>query len=180
MKNEVELRDVVNKAKNKDLKALSKLYEEFFDRIFRYILFRVRRREEAEDLASQTFLRMVERIDTFKWRGVGFSAWLFRIAHNLVVDWFRGDHVIAEPSDLAQSDCDPEDLVIADESLREALKALGFLNEKQRQIILLRLVGGLTCRQTAEMLSLSEANVRTTQHRALEKIRDIVQVKIDV
>src|SRR3990172_5879448 len=87
-----ELRRTVDRAVARDLEALSRLYDTYFDRIYRYILIRVRNVTEAEDLAGQTFLRLLERIDSFRWQasGGGFPAWLFRIAHNLIVDWFRG------------------------------------------------------------------------------------------
>ena len=180
MQNDLELRQTIEKAKGHDLEALSRLYEEFFDRIYRYILIRVRNKEAAEDLAGQTFLRMLERIGDFNWKGAGFKSWLFRIAHNLVIDLFRSRQTISYDETVSKVWGSAEDLAIANETLNEVLKSLTLLNENQRQVVLLRLVGGLSCRETAETLALSETNVRALQHRALATIRKQLKVKIDV
>lgn len=180
MQNDPELGRLVERAKTYDQEALGLIYELYFDRIYRYALARVRNREIAEDLAGQTFLRLVERIADFKWRGGGFSAWLFRIAHNLVMDWFRSRREAPTAENEIAVDAGPEETVLADETLREALTAVDQLNEAQRQVLLFRLVAGLSVRETADTLGLSEANVRTLQHRALAAVRDKLRVKIDV
>ncbi len=179
MSNDLELRRMVERAKTYDPEALGLIYERYFDRIYRYILARVRHRETAEDLAGQTFLRLIERIADFKWRGPGFTSWLFRIAHNLVIDWYRRQREVPFLDSRADVDADTEESVFAAESLREALQAVGELKEKQRQVLLLRLVAGLSGRETAEVLDLSEVNVRAIQHRALVSLREKLRVKIN-
>lgn len=180
MQNDQELRQTIEKAKKHDIVALSRIYEEFFDRIYRYILIRVRNKEAAEDLAGQTFLRMLERISDFNWKGAGFKSWLFRIAHNLVIDLFRNRQTISFDETVSKTGRSAEDLAIANETLNEVLESLTLLNENQCQVVLLRLVGGLSCRETAETLALSETNVRALQHRALATIRKQLKVKADV
>ena len=69
--------------------ALTRLYEENFDRIYRYIVIKMGDRTEAEDMTQQVFLNAVKSISSFKWQGFPFSAWLYRIAHNQVVDYLR-------------------------------------------------------------------------------------------
>ncbi|MCK4268477.1 MAG: sigma-70 family RNA polymerase sigma factor, partial [Actinomycetia bacterium] len=150
MQNDQELRQTIEKAKKHDIAALSQIYEEFFDRIYRYILIRVRNKEAAEDLAGQTFLRMLERISDFNWKGAGFKSWLFRIAHNLVIDLFRNRQTISFDETVSKTGRSAEDLAIANETLNEVLESLTLLSENQRQVVLLRLVGGLSCRETAE------------------------------
>jgi RNA polymerase sigma-70 factor (ECF subfamily) len=173
----------VELAQKRDLGALSALYEAYFDRIYRYMLVRVRNVTEAEDLAGQVFLKMVERIDSFKWpeAGGGFSAWLFRIAHNLIVDWSRGSNRTTQllDQDLAGGRT-PEETVARDESVREVLLAMNCLKDDQRQVVVLRLVGGLSSRETADVLGTTEGNVRVLQHRALSKIKEKLQVTADV
>lgn len=178
-----ELKAVVELAKKRDMGALSTLYESYFDRIYRYILVRVRNVTEAEDLAGQVFLKMVERIDSFKWldTGGGFSAWLFRIAHNSIVDWSRG---AKNTTPLLDRDIPggrtPEETVARDESIREILTAMNCLKNDQRQVVLLRLVGGLSSRETAVVLGTTEGNVRVLQYRALSKIKETLQVTANV
>ncbi|HEB13158.1 MAG TPA: sigma-70 family RNA polymerase sigma factor [Actinobacteria bacterium] len=180
MQNDQELRQTIEKAKKHDLEALSRIYEEFFDKIYRYILIRVRNKEAAEDLAGQTFLRMLERISDFDWKGAGFRSWLFRIAHNLVIDLFRKRQTISFDETVSKTGRSAENLAIVNETLSEVLESLTLLNENQRQVVLLRLVGGLSCRETAETLALSETNVRALQHRALARVRKKLKVKTDV
>lgn len=80
---------LVERARAGDTGAFARLYEDYFDRVYRYIAIRVGSRVEAEDLTEQVFLKALESIGSFQWRGVPFSSWLFRIAHNQVVDYLR-------------------------------------------------------------------------------------------
>jgi len=181
MSTAADIQELVNRAKENDLQALSQLYELFFNRVYRYIFVRVQNKEEAEDLTSQVFLKMVENIGKFSWQGFSFSAWLFKIAHNLVVDWYRSKPAKeAEKQAEPAPKSDPEDLVLLNEKISMALKSLRNLSEQQREVLILRLLGGLSCQQTAQVLGLSEGNVRLIQHRALTKLREELKVKTDV
>ncbi len=80
---------LVRRAQQQDREAFAQIYEEYFDKIYRYVVLRIGNKTEAEDLAQQVFLNALRSISSFKWRGVPFSAWLFRISHNLVVDYLR-------------------------------------------------------------------------------------------
>lgn len=178
-----ELKLIVDRAVARDLTALSQLYEIYYDRVYRYILVRLRNVTEAEDLAGQTFLRMVERIDSFSRRpsGGGFAGWLFKIAHNLMVDWFRAQRTTATLTEgYETAGPGPEELAIEDGSVREILKALDFLSADQRQVLLLRLIGGLSCRETAGVIGTTEGNVRALQHRGVQKLRGKLGVMTNV
>jgi len=179
MQKKLDLKKVIEDAKRHDVEALSHLYDEFFDKIYRYIFIRVRSKEVAEDLSSQTFLRLLEKISDFTWRGSGFSAWLFRIANNLVIDWFRVNKEVSKEIEVEDEKASTEYSVITNESFKEVILALKTLTDNQQQVIILRLVSGLTCRETAEVLDLSEANVRTLQYRALTATREELKVKAD-
>ena len=80
---------LVQRAQQMDQEALTRLYEEYFDKIYRYVVIKIGNKTEAEDLTQQVFLNMLRSISSFKWKGKPFSAWLFRIAHNLMVDYLR-------------------------------------------------------------------------------------------
>jgi len=86
---EPDVRKLVARAQQGDRSALEELYLLHFDRIYGYLHLSVGNRHDAEDLTNQTFIKMLESIDRFRWRSVPFSAWLFRIAHNLAMDHFR-------------------------------------------------------------------------------------------
>ena len=83
------LRDLVARGQQGDREALEELYLIHFDRIYSYLHVSVGNRHDAEDLTTQTFLKMLEKIGSFRWQSAPFSAWLFRIAHNLAMDHFR-------------------------------------------------------------------------------------------
>ena len=84
-----QIEELVRGAQKGDPESLAGLYEQFYDKIFRYVSFKTGDAFEAEDISEEVFLRMLESISSFKWKGYPFSSWLFRIAHNLVVDHFR-------------------------------------------------------------------------------------------
>jgi len=80
---------LVQRAQQRDQGAFAQLYEGYFDRIYRYVVLRIGNEMEAEDVTQQVFLNALRSISSFRWKGVPFSAWLFRIAHNQVVDYLR-------------------------------------------------------------------------------------------
>ncbi len=80
---------LVQRAKQHDQVAITKLYEDNFDRIYRYVVLKIGERTEAEDITQQVFVNAIKAISSFKHKGVPFSAWLYRIAHNQVVDYLR-------------------------------------------------------------------------------------------
>ena len=80
---------LVRRAQQQDQEAFAELYEAYFDRIYRYIVLKIGDRTEAEDMTQQVFLKALKSLPAYKWKEVPFSAWLYRIAHNLMVDHFR-------------------------------------------------------------------------------------------
>src|SRR5207302_5058215 len=104
------VRALVDRAQKGDRSALEELYLTHFDRIYSYLHVSVGNRHDAEDLTTQTFLKMLESIGKFRWQSAPFSAWLFRIAHNLAMDHFRAsrrwqpeEEVPEPPADEATS-----------------------------------------------------------------------------
>ena len=80
---------IVRQAQQGDKDAFTQLYEAYFDKIYRYIVIKIGNKAEAEDMTQQVFLKAYQSIRSYKFKGVPFSAWLFRIAHNQIVDYFR-------------------------------------------------------------------------------------------
>src|SRR5213082_2739103 len=110
------VRGLVDRAQKGDRGALEELYLIQFDRIYSYLHVSVGNRHDAEDLTTQTFLKMLESIGKFRWQSAPFSAWLFRIAHNLAMDHFRAskrwqpEEELPEPEGAEESSAEDEAL----------------------------------------------------------------------
>jgi len=168
---------LVQRAKQRDQKAFAQLYEEHFDKIYRYVALRIGDRTEAEDMTQQVFLNALKSISSFKWKGVPFAAWLFRIAHNQVVDYLRKkSKQAAAPLDesLVSSDSNPQ--LMAEHSLdvEQLLLATRRLTEAQRQVISLRFAGELSINQVANIMGKSQGAVKALQHSAIVALRKIL------
>ena len=125
-----------------DREALEELYLIHFDRIYSYLHLSVGNRHDAEDLTTQTFLKMLEAIGRFRWQSVPFSAWLFRIAHNLAIDHFRArrrvqpEDEVPEPPGQEESSAENQ----AMDSIGQAgmLTLIERLSPEQRQVLTLK------------------------------------------
>lgn len=168
-----EERSWVEQARVGDPAGVGYLYERYVDRIYRYILLKIGDPHEAEDLTGQVFVRMLENIGNFQWQGVSFQAWLYRIAHNLVVDHLRQrtrrPQVPLEPlagSLVAEAD-DPYTWAEAADFRDHLRGALARLTDLQAQVIALKFGGGLTNAEVARLLGRTEGAVKALQHSAL-------------
>jgi RNA polymerase sigma-70 factor (ECF subfamily) len=168
---------LLERARAYDPQALAELYDRYAPRMYAYLYRRVGDAGLAEDLVSELFLRVLRSIRGGQaWRD-SFSAWLYRIAHNLVVDHYR--RLPAEPAQplaasLEQSDGDP---VSAAEGLaeRERLRvAMGRLTFDQQQVLALRFGEGLTALETARIMRKSTGAVEALQRRAVASLRRIL------
>lgn len=174
--------NLVRLARQGEPGAFEQLYESYFDRIYRYIVMKVRNRADAEDLTQQVFMKAYESIDAFRWRGVPFAAWLFRIAHNQVVDHFRKrnrENTLPLDEAMTQSGPDFDPVVIAERRMqvKQLIDASGQLTEAQREVIALRFAGGLSVAETARAMGKSEGATKVLQHDALAKLRRIISFK---
>ena len=165
-------------AKKQDPEALGALCEHYYPRVYRFILHRVRRIEDAEDLASEVCVRVVESLPGQK--GF-FPAWVFRIARNLVTDSYRRGAVrqeIAMSDDLAATmvgSDGPDALPVLPHQLE---RALATLTPEQREVVHLRFVEGLGAEEIGEIQERSAGAVRALQFRALETLRETLALKV--
>ena len=172
--------ELVQKAQEGNAAAFAGLYEHFFDRIFRYVAFKAGSPVEAEDITGNVFVKMLESIDSFRWQGHPFSSWLFRIAHNMVVDHFRRQaRKKTVPLDAAQgvpgtSSADLHRQVEVSMAIQEVHGAMEGLTSLQREVISLRFAAGLSVSETARAVRKKENAVKALQHAGLKKLRRLV------
>ncbi len=166
---------LVRRAQQRDQEAFAQLYEEHFNRIYRYVALRIGDKVEAEDMAQQVFLKAFQAISSFKWRGIPFSAWLFRIAHNQVVDYLRRKTkqatVPLDESQAATNESNPE--IMAEHSLdtEQLISATRQLTEAQREVIALRFTSELPIAQVAKIMGKSQGAIKALQHSAIVALR---------
>ncbi len=173
-----DVRPLVDAARAGNEAALSELYSLYFPRVYRYILARTGNTYDAEDLAEEVFLRMLDAIERFQWREAPFSAWLFRIAHNAVISQRRKDGARGRSAPLSEGlpvdGMGPDELVENRLALNEIMRAAQGLPEAQRQVISLRFAAGLSVAETARAMSKGEGNVKVIQHKAIAKLREML------
>jgi RNA polymerase sigma-70 factor (ECF subfamily) len=165
---------LVRRAQQGDREAFAQLYEENFDKIYRYIVLKIGNQIEAEDMTQQVFLNALKSISSFKWRGVPFSGWLFRIARNQVVDYLRKKAKRATTpleDSLPSSDSRPEQVVERSLDIEWLLLATKKLTPAQREVISLRFASELPIAQVAKVMGKSPGAVKALQHSAIVALR---------
>ena len=158
------------------------LYLRYRDRVLRYCLYRLGDLAEAEDAASAVFMKALAGLAGYR-DGASFAPWLFRIAHNEVVDCHkrRFRHPVTALSfagELADPLPSPEDAAVTSDALRRLRALLSTLPARERAVMELRLTD-LTTSEIAAVLTISEGNVRTAQSRALTRLRDVMDARSD-
>lgn len=174
-RNENEKR-LIRKAISGESSAFGLLYDKYQPKIYRFIFFRVGYREEAEDLTHQVFLSAWQRIDNFRDYGFPISSWLFRIARNRVIDYYRTKKII-EPIDYIPEISQESDFNnIANKlNLEKIYSALQKLTESQREVIILRFIEGLSNREISDIIGKSNGAVRILQYRAISELKKILK-----
>ena len=163
-----------------DEEAFEELYEYFFPRVYNFIFARLKNSADADDVTSITFVKMNENLESYDSERAAFSTWLFRIANNALIDHTRHSNISHETEwdefldPAAPEREEPEQQMINSETSRGLLTALDKLNERERRIIELRYWGEQDTRTIAEIMSMSESNVRVTLHRAIGKLKNIL------
>jgi RNA polymerase sigma-70 factor, ECF subfamily len=170
-----EVRKLVERAQQGDRKALEELYLLHFDRIYSYLHMSVGNRHDAEDLTTQTFLKMLESIGRFRWQSAPFSAWLFRIAHNLAMDHFRSRRRWQPEEDVPEppGEEEPSAELAAMQSLgrQSMLELIENLSHEQQQVLTLKFVFNFPNADVATILQKTEGAIKSLQHRALVSLQ---------
>lgn len=158
--------------------AFGELYEKYVARIYNYHYRHTSNRAEAEDLTSRTFYRSLRSLQSYRETGAPFQAWLFRIAHNLVVNWYR-DHQnrptvsvdIEDAPRLVSSIISPETWVSTAETQQKLLKVIESLPEDRKALIILKFVDHLSNAEIAEILGRTEGAIKALYHRTLISLK---------
>ena len=174
------VKGLVRSAQEGHAEAFAGLYDDFYGKIYRYVLFKTGDVTDAEDITKDVFLKMLQSIGSFKWQGPPFSSWLFRIAHNLVVDHFRKKarkktvdlEAAASATGATSYDLDSQlDLKL---SVQQVYGAMEGLTELQKEVLTLRFAGGLSVQETSVAMRRKENAVKALQHAAIKKLRTIL------
>jgi RNA polymerase sigma-70 factor (ECF subfamily) len=170
-----DVRRLVDRAQRGERAALEHLYLLHFDRIYSYLHMSVGNRHDAEDLTTQTFLKMLESIARFRWRSAPFSAWLFRIAHNLAMDHFRAtrrsqpEEDVPEPAGAEEASA--EEQAMHSLGRQSMLELIDKLSTEQQQVLTLKFVFNFPNAEVATILGKTEGAIKSLQHRALVSLQ---------
>lgn len=167
---------LIERAKS-DAEAFGELYEQYVDRVYNYIFYRIGDTHEAEDLTARVFYRALGHIRDYRQRGAPFAAWLYRIAHNLVANWHRDQsrRRLVRLDDLAglpERADGPERQVEQDEDTRTLLAAIRALPAERQQVLILKFVDELSNAEIARIMGRSEGAIKSLYHRTLLSLRD--------
>lgn len=173
-----EIETFVLQSQNGNADAFGQLYDIFVDPIYRYVFYRVKS-EEAEDLTEVIFLKTWENIRQYRQGRYGFSSWIFRIAHNVVIDYYRSNNHIEE--DLSEAIPDERRLADATDRTHRSLNqnllstAMRELKDNYRQILTLKYINNFSNEEIGYILNRSQTSLRIAQFRALKALRRILE-----
>ncbi len=164
-----------------DPEAFGELYERHVKKIYNYIYYRTGNHHDAEDLTERVFQRALRHVSHYEDKGVPFSAWLYRIAHNLVANWHRDRSRKPEvPLDerllVARSLAQPEIQAIAREEVDGLLRSVRRLPEDRQQLLILKFVERLSNAEIGEIMGRTEGAIKSLYHRTLNALREDISL----
>jgi RNA polymerase sigma-70 factor (ECF subfamily) len=157
--------------------AFAALYDLYVDRVYNYIFQRTGNHGDAEDLTARTFLKAFVHLKGYRFRGIPFAAWLFRIAHNAVANWYRDAHrhqmvALDAVAERSRDDDRPEDLAQSNEESGVLLEAVRHLPTERQELLILKFSEGLSNAEIGQIMNRSEGAVKSLFHRTLQALRD--------
>lgn len=170
--------NIVKQAIDGNQAAFARIYDEYFDSIYRYIYFRLKKQGEAEDLTQEVFIKALNGIGSYKIGKTPFASWLFRIAHNQVIDYVRKTGKqqttpLEEAYSVAGSE-DPVTMIEQKSEIEELSVAITELTPAQQEVISLRFIAGLPIADVARILGKSEGTVKALQFNATVSLRKLI------
>ncbi len=167
----------LSRAANGDTDAFGILYERYVGRIYNYIYYRTGNPSDAEDLTARVFYRASSHIEKYRNMGVPFSAWLYRIAHNLVANWHRDNSrhpevPLEDNYHLPHREDPPEAALVHNQELESLLKVIRRLPDDRQQLLILKFVEHLSNAEVGQIMGRSEGAVKSLYHRTVLALRD--------
>ncbi|MFC2019335.1 RNA polymerase sigma factor [Chloroflexota bacterium] len=172
-----EIEKLVDKAIDGDGDAFGRLYDMHVDRVYRHIYYRISNKADAEDLTQLAFIKAWQAISRYKKTASPFLAWLIKISHNLVIDFYRSrksEAYIDFDIIATKPETDPAHLAEANFSQQELRQAINKLHGDQQQVILMRYIEDFSYSEIAAALGKSEGAIRVILHRGLARLRKII------
>ena len=171
--------EVLAQAAQGDKVAFGELYDRYVGRIYNYIYYRTGNQHDAEDLTARVFTRAMRHITNYKDRGVPFSAWLYRIAHNLVANWHRDNSrrhevTLEDGIRLTAGVEHPETTLVRTEQQEALLHLIRDLPEDRQQLLILKFVEHMSNAEIGSIMGRTEGAVKSLYHRTLMALRDQV------
>jgi RNA polymerase sigma-70 factor (ECF subfamily) len=172
-----EEKEILARASQGDREAFGALYEQYVERIFNYIYYRTGSVHDAEDLTARVFHRALNHIQNYVDRGVPFSAWLYRIAHNLIANWHRDrsrhQEIPLDDAPTLHYKGEPPEVALMHDQDREALlKLIRHLPAERQHLLILKFVEHMSNSEIGETMNRSEGAVKSLYHRTLLALRD--------
>lgn len=159
-----------------------RLYDQYHQDVFQFLIYLVKDRSVAEDLSHEVYVRVLKSYDRFEGKS-SEKTWLFAIAKNVAIDYFRKNAVRSsraftafdwETEQLVSPMKSPESFIELNDEMGQLLEALEKCTGDQKMVIIMRYFQELSISETASILNWSEGKVKTTQHRAIKKLRDLL------
>ncbi len=167
--------DLVKEVKGGSVSALQTLYMRHLDSIYRYFFFQTHDKFLSEDLSQDVFIRVWKAIDHYDEKKGAFTSWMYRIAHNLLIDHYRGKKALSLKEGLEASYSeDWLEKLDRDEKIQKIIGALSELPKDYQEVVLLRFFEDLAVEEVAKIVGKSEENIRVIQHRAIRKLKEIL------
>ncbi|HOC96339.1 MAG TPA: sigma-70 family RNA polymerase sigma factor [bacterium] len=157
------------------LDSFTELYDEYFEKIYNFIFYRVSHKETAEDLTSLTFIKALENINSFKVDYGFFSSWIYRIARNNIIDYYRSKKDTQNIDDykgLKDYDADIIETIDIDYNFKNIQKYIENLSKEQKEILIMRIWDQLTYREIGKIIGKSEENCKVIFSRTIKTIRE--------
>ena len=170
-------KDFLEKAAQGDREAFGALYEQYVERIFNYVYYRTGNVHDAEDLTARVFYRALNHVQSYTDRGVPFSAWLYRIAHNLIANWHRDrsrhQEIPLDDAPTLHYKGEPPEVALIHGQDREALlKLIRHLPPERQHLLILKFVEHMSNVEIGQTMNRSEGAVKSLYHRTLLALRD--------
>jgi len=170
---------IIDRAISGDEEAFGQLYQENIKKIYNYIYYRTGNKNDAEDLTARVFQRALKHITRYKRTKVPFSAWLYRIAHNLVANWHRDgknkrelpieDHVYIKSNMVM-----PEKQLEKNQTVEYLMHSIRKLPQNRQQVLILKYVENMSNREIGVVMKKSEGAIKSLYHRTLKELRKYV------